>query len=76
MSFGRALGEGGDAGEILSARTSVTEGAATAPALTQLAAREGVDMPICTAVADILSGKITVAEAVSGLLSRPFKEEH
>ena len=75
MSFGKALGEGRSAEAILAERKAVTEGAATAPALTELARRHGVEMPICEAVADILSGAITVGEAMDGLLSRPFKVE-
>ena len=75
MSFGKALGEGRSAEAILSERRAVTEGAATAPALVALAEREGVDMPICNAVSGILDGKITVGEALDGLLSRPFKGE-
>ena len=75
MSFGKALGEGQSADDILSARTAVTEGAATAPAIAELAARHGADMPICQAVADILARNITVGEALDGLLTRPFREE-
>ncbi|MCI4643868.1 MAG: NAD(P)-dependent glycerol-3-phosphate dehydrogenase [Hyphomonadaceae bacterium] len=75
MSFGKALGEGRPADEVLAERRAVTEGAATAPALVQLAQRQGVDMPICTAVAEILARQITVAEAMEQLLSRPFKGE-
>ncbi|MEM1151445.1 MAG: NAD(P)H-dependent glycerol-3-phosphate dehydrogenase, partial [Pseudomonadota bacterium] len=76
MSFGKALGEGRSAEDILAERIAVTEGAATAPALAVLAREKGVDMPICGAVASILDGQITVAEAMEGLLSRPFKEEY
>lgn len=75
MSFGKALGEGRSAEEVLAERQAVTEGAATAPALTELAARHGVDMPICQSVTHILSGKYTVGEAMEALLSRPFKVE-
>lgn len=75
MSFGKALGEGQSADDILSARTAVTEGAATAPAIAELAARHSVEMPICQAVADILARNITVGEALDGLLTRPFREE-
>ncbi|MEL6956103.1 MAG: NAD(P)H-dependent glycerol-3-phosphate dehydrogenase [Pseudomonadota bacterium] len=76
MSFGKALGSGRKAEDILSERVAVTEGAATAPAMATLAARHNVDMPICGAVAAILDNQITVAEAMDALLSRPFKEEN
>ena len=75
MSFGKALGEGGSAQDILAQRKAVTEGVATAPAMVKLAAREGVEMPICAAVDAILSGQASVSEAMAALLARPFKGE-
>jgi len=58
---------------VLAARSSVTEGVATAPAL--LARAAGVDMPICSAVAALLAGRITLAEAIAALLARPRRDE-
>jgi len=75
MSFGKALGEGRTAGDVLSERRAVTEGAATAPALAALAKRHGTDMPICEAVAQILQEEVTVSDAVQSLLARPFRVE-
>lgn len=75
MSFGKAIGEGKSPEAILRRRTAVTEGAATAPAIADLAARHKVEMPICRAVAEILDRKITVNEAMEHLLTRPFREE-
>ncbi|MDJ0922735.1 MAG: NAD(P)H-dependent glycerol-3-phosphate dehydrogenase [Henriciella sp.] len=75
MSFGKALGEGRTAADILAERKTVTEGAATAPAMVQIAEREGVEMPICAAVHAILSGERTVQDATSDLLARPFRGE-
>ena len=75
MSFGKALGEGRAAEEILAERNSVTEGVATAPALDALAARHGVAMPICKAVHEILDGQKNVDEAMTALLNRPFTQE-
>ncbi|MEL6385808.1 MAG: NAD(P)H-dependent glycerol-3-phosphate dehydrogenase [Pseudomonadota bacterium] len=75
MSFGKALGEGRTAGDVLSERRAVTEGAATAPALAALAKRHGTDMPICEAVAQILQEEVTVSDAVQALLARPFRVE-
>jgi glycerol-3-phosphate dehydrogenase (NAD(P)+) len=43
--------------------------------LVELAAAEGVDMPVSLAVADILRGAVTIDDAVEGLLTRPFKAE-
>ncbi|MEP1230643.1 MAG: NAD(P)H-dependent glycerol-3-phosphate dehydrogenase [Litorimonas sp.] len=75
MSCGYALGQGQDIADILAARNSVTEGVSTAPALTVLAAKAGVDMPICDAVARIVTGQIAPKMAVQQLLSRPLKGE-
>ncbi|MEM9377567.1 MAG: NAD(P)H-dependent glycerol-3-phosphate dehydrogenase [Pseudomonadota bacterium] len=75
MSFGLALGQGRSAEEVLADRQSVTEGVATAPALVALADQHAVDMPICGAVQAVLSDQITVADAMSALLSRPYKGE-
>lgn len=75
MSFGIALGRGELPHTVLASRRTVVEGAATAPAIAQLAKKHGVDMPICLAVADILAEKITVDGAIKALLERPFKGE-
>lgn len=75
MSFGKALGEGQSAADILAARRAVTEGAASAPAIAALAARHGVEMPICQSVAAILAGEVTVSDALEALLARPFRQE-
>lgn len=75
MSFGKALGEGGSVADILASRTSVTEGVATTPAILTLAARHSVELPICSAVGAILDGTLSVKEAITTLLARPFKEE-
>ena len=75
MSVGLALGKGMTLEEALSGKLSVAEGVASAPAVRQLAAKLGVDTPICTAVAAILAGEVGVDEAIRGLLSRPTREE-
>ena len=73
-SLGLALGRGEALADILGARTAVTEGVATAPAL--LARARDVELPICTAVADLLAGRTTLAKAIGDLLARPRREEH
>jgi glycerol-3-phosphate dehydrogenase (NAD(P)+) len=72
-SLGFALGRGEKLSDVLAARSAVTEGVATAPALVARAA--GVDMPICTAVASLLGGTTTLTEAMAALLSRPRRDE-
>jgi len=75
MSVGVALGEGQTLEQALSGKLSVAEGVASAPAVRALAARLGVEIPICDAVAAILAGEARVEEAILGLLSRPLKAE-
>jgi glycerol-3-phosphate dehydrogenase (NAD(P)+) len=74
-SLGMALGRGESLTEILAARQGVTEGVATAPALVARAAKLGVDLPICAAVAELVCGRVTVQEAVARLLARPQRDE-
>lgn len=75
MSLGAALGEGKTLAEILAGRRSVAEGVTTAAAVVGLAAKLGVDMPICAAVDAILNRGAGLDETIQGLLSRPFKGE-
>ena len=75
MSVGLALGAGQTLEETLAGKLTVAEGVASAPAVRGLAARLGVEMPICDAVAAILAGEVSVDAAILGLLSRPLKSE-
>lgn len=75
MSCGLALGRGQTLEQIMAARNSVTEGVATAPALKEMAENLGVEMPICNAMADILSGRLSVDGAIVQLLAREHKSE-
>ena len=75
MSLGMALGQGRTVAEALAGKLSVAEGVASAPAVRDLAARLGVEMPICQAVAGVLADEHTVDAAIMGLLSRPLKSE-
>jgi len=70
FALGLALGRGQSR-----PRDSLAEGEFTAPVLIELAAAEGVDMPVSNAVADILRGATTIDEAIESLLTRPFKAE-
>jgi glycerol-3-phosphate dehydrogenase (NAD(P)+) len=53
----------------------LAEGIFTAPVLLEMAKEKGVDMPIASAVADILAGRASVDAAVEALLTRPFRAE-
>lgn len=70
FALGLALGRGEQppAGKL-------AEGEFTAPVLIELAASQGIEMPVSEAVASILSGRSTIDAAISGLLTRPFKSE-
>lgn len=74
FSLGKALGEGKSASELMADRTTVAEGAHTAPVLAELAQQRGITMPIVTAVNAILSGS-PPREIVAQLLARPLKAE-
>ncbi|MDB5446120.1 MAG: hypothetical protein JWQ97_1437 [Phenylobacterium sp.] len=75
MSVGLALGGGQTLEAALSGKLSVAEGVASAPAVRQLAAKLGVETPICEAVAAILAGEAQVDEAIRELLARPLRDE-
>ncbi len=72
-ALGVALGQGRSLAEVLAARTTATEGVGTAPALISRAA--GIDLPICAAVAELLSGRASVEEMTGRLLARPRRDE-
>ncbi|WP_407703519.1 NAD(P)H-dependent glycerol-3-phosphate dehydrogenase [Terricaulis silvestris] len=74
-SLGAALGEGRKLKDILAERRSVAEGMESAPAVVALAAKYNVEMPICAAVDAIVGERIGIDEAITALLSRPFKAE-
>ncbi|HSG34366.1 MAG TPA: NAD(P)H-dependent glycerol-3-phosphate dehydrogenase [Sphingomonadaceae bacterium] len=74
FSLGKALGEGQSPATLMANRTTVAEGAHTAPVLVEKARSLGVAMPICEAVDDLLGGA-PVEGVVSALLARPLKAE-
>jgi len=75
FSLGVELGQGRDAADVLSERTSVAEGVFSASSVTQLAGRLGVDMPICLAVDAVLNHGLDLDVAISALMARPMKSE-
>jgi glycerol-3-phosphate dehydrogenase (NAD(P)+) len=75
MSLGAALGEGKSLKDILSARTSVTEGVYTAAAAKALAKKYNVEMPIVAAVDAVLNDGAKLEDTIEALLARPFKPE-
>jgi glycerol-3-phosphate dehydrogenase (NAD(P)+) len=75
MSLGRALGQGEKLEAVLGKRVAVTEGVYTAAAVVGLAETKRVEMPITEAVHAILEGRVSVDDAIAGLMSRPVKAE-
>ena len=61
--------------QILEELGHVAEGVYTAREVDQLARKLGVDMPISAAVAAVLDGRLTAAQAVEQLMARDPKEE-
>lgn len=68
--FGHALG----AGEDFDPEVTV-EGAATSQAVSVIAGTRRIDMPVSAMVAALVGRRISVADAMSALLSRPLKKE-
>ncbi len=68
--FGYALG----AGALFDPSLTV-EGVATAKAVSKLAKKQEIEMPITHMIAALLDEKITLTQAIDALMSRPLKEE-
>jgi glycerol-3-phosphate dehydrogenase (NAD(P)+) len=75
FSLGHALGQGQSLEAILAARTGVTEGVTTAPALLARAAAAGVDMPLTEAVTNLLSGATNIPQTMAALMGRALRDE-
>lgn len=75
FSFGKALGEGRTAEELLANRTSVVEGVVNARSVAALAMRLRVDMPICQTIDRVLHGGLPIDDAIDLLMVRPLRAE-
>jgi glycerol-3-phosphate dehydrogenase (NAD(P)+) len=75
MSLGMALGEGRKLEDVLAERNSIAEGVFSAASVVALAAKLGVDMPICAAVDQVINHGADIDATIAGLLSRPFRAE-
>lgn len=75
FSLGVQIGEGQTLEKILQSRQSVSEGVPTAEAVVKLADKLKIEMPICRAVHDTLSGRQAIEYAIKGLLERPITSE-
>ena len=74
-ALGLALGQGQSLDEALGGRRSVVEGVATAAAITGLAARFGIEMPISEAVDAVLHRGVPIDTMTDRLLRRPYRAE-
>ena len=77
FALGMALGANGDhtggAAALLAERSTVAEGAFTAPVLASLATQRGIAMPIAQGVAALLDGTLSPRALVAQLLARPLR---
>ncbi len=73
--FGELLARGESVDAARAAIGEAIEGVATAAVAVGVAARAGVELPICAAVAAVVSQRKTVIEAMAGLLARPLGAE-
>lgn len=73
---GLALAAGKTLAQAVDELGHVAEGVMTAREVAQLSARLNVDMPISSAVAALLDGRIGAAEAMEQLMSRDPREEN
>lgn len=74
-ALGFALGEGKTLPQLLGDGRPLAEGAYTAAPLIERARREGVEVPIAEAVADVLTEKVALDEVVLRLMMRPTRAE-
>lgn len=72
---GLALAQNKSLPQILEELGHVAEGVYTAREVDRLSGRLGVEMPISAAVAAVLDGRLTAAQAVERLMARDPKEE-
>lgn len=70
FSYGVAVGTGTDLNGL-----PLAEGVYTAGIATKLADDHGVDVPIISTVSAVLDKRLTVDDAINGLLARPLKVE-
>ena len=74
-AVGMEIGKGKSLEEALAGKETVAEGVLTTHSARDLAAREGVEMPIVTAVARVLFEGQPARDAISDLMSRGLRPE-
>jgi glycerol-3-phosphate dehydrogenase (NAD(P)+) len=74
--FGRALAAGKPVDEAIAEIGQVVEGYHAARAVHEVAAKHGVEMPICGYVYDVLHRKVPLKDVVGSMLSRAVTPEN
>jgi len=74
-TFGLDVGKGVSREDLYRPGRPLAEGVATAPALVARAHTHKIELPIAQTTAEILAGKIALADAIPRLMSRPLKTE-
>ncbi|MFQ5461460.1 MAG: NAD(P)H-dependent glycerol-3-phosphate dehydrogenase [Phycisphaerae bacterium] len=74
-SAGERLGRGEKVEQIIASTDSVIEGIATTQSVLDLASREGVELPIVAAMAEVLFEGRSPGDAVEALMTRPLGGE-
>jgi glycerol-3-phosphate dehydrogenase (NAD(P)+) len=74
-TFGEKLGRGLSVKEIAASTRQVAEGVMSCESIHDLAARNGVEMPIVDSVAALVRGELTPYEMLASLISRAAKPE-
>jgi glycerol-3-phosphate dehydrogenase (NAD(P)+) len=73
--FGEELGRGRTVVEITASTRQVAEGVKSCASITELAAKNHVELPIVENVAAVIAGELTPAEMITALMSRSAKPE-
>lgn len=72
---GVSLGQGRSIAELLALPHQTAEGVKSCRSVVELAARNGVDMPICQGVTAVVDGEVTPEQLTHALMSRARKHE-
>lgn len=75
FAFGQALGEGASVAALMAEGHKLAEGVHSAAVAETLAARHGVELPICRAVSAVLESRLSIDDALTTLMTRPLKRE-
>jgi len=75
FEFGLHLGQGMSSSELIKSGGKLAEGAHTARIAVDLAAKLGLDLPICQTVAAMVDQDLSIEDALVNLMARPLKSE-